>query len=248
MLHCFKPIVIAHRGSFPENRMDGFEKAVRMGCHMIECDIRLSKDIHPMVIHDKTIDRTTPNHHGYVDQLSRHELERHKIPSFSELAHWMSLPGNQELHIAIELKHLGKEHNKIMTQTVLAILESHHLIDRSIVISFNMKLIKDVKKICPNVHSAIIIPYLAYPPIRFRDPFQLCDEHDSDHLWMYHRIVTKQIVEKAKKVRKKVFAWTVNHEERIKSVCDLGVDGIITDYPEKLLLTQSTQSIQSFDF
>jgi len=218
-------IRIAHRGTQPENRMTGFANAARAGCHMIECDIRLSKDDHPMVIHDKTINRTTPNGKGSVSNMARYELEKHNVPSFQELTQWISEGPQKNLLMAVELKCLdNKDKNKFMVRRVVEILETQSIVDRSILISFDKDMVKLAKESCQDISTAIILP------VYFRDPFQLCDKYRSDHLWMYHRMISRHLVEKAKKVRKKIFAWTVNDPERIRTLCDMGVDGIVTDY------------------
>lgn len=56
------PVVVAHRGSSgnaPENTMAAFRLALKEGADAIELDVHLSKDGHPVVIHDVSLDRTT---------------------------------------------------------------------------------------------------------------------------------------------------------------------------------------------
>lgn len=228
MLHKEIPVLnIAHRGSKPENRMLGFIKAAKIGCHMIECDIRLSRDGFPMVIHDKTIDRTTPNGYGIVSDMTRSELEKFSIPSFQELTQWIVDHNQQHLQIAVEVKNLyNNNKNQLMIQYVVDILKKQSLVDRSILISFNKNMVKFAKESCPELTTAIILP------IFFQNPFQLCNTYKSDHLWMYHRLISKHLIETAKIDGKKIFAWTVNDHNRIRTLCQMGVDGIITDHPE----------------
>src|SRR5881394_1191739 len=66
----------AHRGAmelWPENTLGGFTEALRLGAHMIELDVRLSRDGHPIVIHDQTVERTT-NGKGEVAELTLPQL------------------------------------------------------------------------------------------------------------------------------------------------------------------------------
>ena len=100
-----KLLRIAHRGYAPENKIMGFKKAVARGCDIIECDLRLSADNHPMVIHDKTINRTTCGT-GYVKFLSRNMLECYGVPSLEQMLHWL-ITLNKSVFVAFELKDLG---------------------------------------------------------------------------------------------------------------------------------------------
>jgi len=66
-----KILVIAHRGAAdeaPENTLPAIEAAIRMGCDIVEVDVRLSRDGKVVLIHDATVDRTT-NGRGRVDEL-----------------------------------------------------------------------------------------------------------------------------------------------------------------------------------
>ncbi len=70
--------VIGHRGAAayaPENTLVSFMKAREMGADWFELDVRLSKDGEVVVMHDDTVDRTT-NGHGYVRDLTLHELKQ----------------------------------------------------------------------------------------------------------------------------------------------------------------------------
>jgi glycerophosphoryl diester phosphodiesterase len=71
-----KPLVIAHRGDSahrPENTLASFASALEVGAELVELDVQLSRDGHPVVIHDPTVDRTT-NGRGRVDALDLAEL------------------------------------------------------------------------------------------------------------------------------------------------------------------------------
>ena len=78
-----KILKIGHRGAkgyAPENTLASFEKALELGVDMIELDVQNSKDFIPMVIHDKTIDRTTTGI-GLVNDFSAMDLHKFGIPS-----------------------------------------------------------------------------------------------------------------------------------------------------------------------
>lgn len=69
--------VCAHRGAsvtHPENTLPAFREAIRLGAHMIEFDVRMTKDSEPVIMHDATVDRTT-NGSGKVCELMLAELK-----------------------------------------------------------------------------------------------------------------------------------------------------------------------------
>lgn len=217
------PKIIAHRGSQPENRISGFINGIKQGCHMVECDVRLNRDAVPFVLHDKTINRVCQGYNGSIENLSLDDLSKYDIPSFNCLA---KLIREYNITIAVELKDLGSiRKNTILADKVIDIISEHNIIDKSYIISFNKELIKYTKEAYPIITTAIILP------IFFKSPFQLCDTYKSDHLWMYHRIISKYLVEKARNYHKKIYAWTVNDVYQMERLCKLGVDGIVTDYP-----------------
>lgn len=218
-----KPLIIGHRGSYPENRIAGFKNSIKHGCRMIECDVRLTKDIVPVLLHDKSINRVCPGHYGYIHDISSNELEKYKIPTFDCFAQWTI---ENDINIAIELKDLGNNKtNNILSDKVVEIISKYDIIDRSYIISFNKDIIKYTKESYPFITTSIIFPY------SFRKCFQLCDIYKSDHLWMHHERINKYLVEKAKQYNKKIYAWTVNDIYCMEKLCKLGVDGIVTDTP-----------------
>ena len=107
--------ICAHRGamdSHPENTIAAFKEAVRLGAHMIEFDVRMTKDGHLVVLHDETVDRTT-NGKGEISELTLEEVKRldagswksekfrgEKIPTFKEALAVM--PDNIWLNVHIK--------------------------------------------------------------------------------------------------------------------------------------------------
>lgn len=74
-------IVVAHRGGHeaaPENSIAAIEEAIAAGAHMVELDVRKTKDGRYVLMHDKSIDRTTTGA-GRVDMLTLAQLRRHRL-------------------------------------------------------------------------------------------------------------------------------------------------------------------------
>jgi len=71
-----KTFVCAHRGASgtrPENSLEAFTEAVKLGCEMIEFDVRMTKDEHLVLLHDPLVDRTT-NGNGPIRELLYSEV------------------------------------------------------------------------------------------------------------------------------------------------------------------------------
>jgi glycerophosphoryl diester phosphodiesterase len=133
---------IAHRGYVPENSMLGFKNAIARGCDIIECDVRLSVDKHPVIIHDKTVNRTTKET-GYVHCLHKYALEDYGVPSLEQMLQWLTTL-EASIYVAFELKDLGTvPANTLLLDNTLYLLQKYKFIDSSIIISFNSKIVQD---------------------------------------------------------------------------------------------------------
>lgn len=216
---------VAHRGYAPENKMVGFQQAVSRGCNMIECDLRLSLDKHPMVIHDKRIDRTT-NGSGYVSRLQKPALQFHGIPSLDELLQWFK--GQDNLYAAFELKDIGRSSNAVLLTKTLALLQKYDVIDRSIIISFNVATVRSAKKLCPELCTGLVY---ANTRTILRNPFDIVKRINADCLWVNHQMVPAILP--LNKYDVPICIWTVNTKKDITCL-DKNVVGIVSDDLQKV--------------
>ena len=223
---------VAHRGAYPENTLVGFQKAVEDGCDMFECDIRLSSDNHPVVIHDKTINRTT-NGKGFVASMKLHELQFYGIPSLEELLMWFSIKNN--ILGAFELKNIGKKNAMLLNKT-LSLLEKYNVVNRSILISFNTKLLALSKSICPQVCTGIVLSqYNLLQSIHsnslHKNPIQVAMTIKADVLWVSYKLIPTILYLNSSNMP--IFIWTVNNKKDIVAI-DKNVVGILSDDINKL--------------
>ena len=151
--------VAAHRGwstPYPENTMRAFEEAAKLGVDQIETDIRITKDGELVLIHDKTVDRTT-NGTGLVHDFTLEELRKldagkingmegqgYVIPTFDEFMVFAdTLP---KMTFDLELKEYPEPGNVEISHEVcdrvLAAVDAHGLTDRIVVNTFNGELHK----------------------------------------------------------------------------------------------------------
>lgn len=212
---------IGHRGAkghSPENTLASFEKAIALGVDMIELDVWLSSDKIPMVIHDETIDRTTSKM-GLVTDYNAKELQHLGIPTLRDV---FELVDNR-CEINVEIKTFSA------TQAVLNLIAKNTFNQSKILISsFDWNALQEVR-----FHDEDIrIGVLSETDLDLAMAFAKFIKAEAIH--PYYHLLTAENVEKIKEKGFKVFPWTINEPEDITFVKSLEVDGIITDFPERL--------------
>lgn len=212
---------IGHRGAkghLPENTLASFENAITLGVDMIELDVWLSADKIPIVIHDKTIDRTTSKT-GLVTDYSAKELQHLGIPTLRDV---FELVDNR-CEINVEIKTFSA------TQAVLNLIARSTFEQSKILISsFDWNALQGVR-----FHDEDIrIGVLTETDLELAMAFAKFIKAEAIH--PYYHLLTAENVKKIKEKGFKVFPWTINEPEDITFVKSLEVDGIITDFPERL--------------
>ncbi|WP_412465010.1 glycerophosphodiester phosphodiesterase [Flavobacterium mekongense] len=212
---------IGHRGAkghSPENTLASFEKAIALGVDMIELDVWLSSDKIPMVIHDETIDRTTSKM-GLVTDYNAKELQHLGIPTLRDV---FELVDNR-CEINVEIKTFSA------TQAVLNLIAENTFDQSKILISsFDWNALQEVR-----FHDEDIrIGVLTETDLDLAMAFAKFIKAEAIH--PYYHLLTAENVEKIKVKGFKVFPWTINEPEDITFVKSLEVDGMITDFPERL--------------
>ncbi len=240
--------VIAHRGACavaPQNTMPAFEKAVELGSDGFETDVHLTNDGHIVICHDYNIDETSDGK-GTITQMSLEEFRSYdfgnyfsedfkgtKGPTLEEfLAFCQTAPEAEVLNI--EIKPSKEDDLSIVKKTIDAV-KAHGLFDRLLISSFSTKMLLEAKKIDERCKTAFlysprdtIFIKVSLSAARFAKSLKLSALHP------YFLTVTNRYVAKAHELGIKVNVWTVNKEKDIRRMIKCGVDGIITDYPEKV--------------
>jgi glycerophosphoryl diester phosphodiesterase len=212
---------IGHRGAkghLPENTLASFEKAIGLGVDMIELDVRLSFDKVPMVLHDETIDRTTSKT-GKVTDYNAKELQQLGIPTLRDVFELI----DNRCEINVELKTFSA------TQAALNLIAKSTFDQNKILISsFDWNALQEVR-----FHDEDIrIGVLTETDLELALAFAKFIKAEAIH--PYYHLLTAENVQKIKEKGFKVFPWTINEPEDITFVQSLEVDGIITDFPERL--------------
>ena len=227
-------LAIAHRGASmlaPENTLAALRLAHSAGAAWVECDVQLTRDDVPVIIHDETLGRTT-NLSGKLCDYTYKQIQECDAGSwFSErfsseriptLTQWLQLSAELGLSINLELK--GNYRYQVCVEKVLQTIESYWPKDRELPLlsSFNRKLLRCLYQ-ATSYHFALNVnSYWKLLP-----SFVASSRCVSVHLDDLQ--VSEKRVARLKKNNKKVYVFTVNELDRALLLKSWGVDGVFTD-------------------
>jgi glycerophosphoryl diester phosphodiesterase len=234
-------LVIAHRGASghaPENTMAAFKKAVAMGATFIETDLQMSRDARFVAIHDTTVNRTT-NGQGIVHDMPLSELHKldagswfgsefvgERVPTLEEL---LVFSKKNDVVFYLELKPQGSwggEH------ALIGALRESGEIPRTVVISFDPSVVLKLRKIEPTLMTGLLYDG------QIENPLDKAVEVGARQIAVRSDLVTPALLSAARKKDLQVVCWTVNHSAHMRALAAAGVDGIMSDYPDRLVAAQ----------
>ena len=233
--------VFAHRGASgqaPENTLEAFELAVRMGAHGVELDVHLSRDGELVVTHDERVDRVSEGH-GAVRELTLKELKAlhfnrthpeyadARIPTLEEV---FQLLGPTGLDINIELKNSWVDYPDL-EKRVIELAARTFSLDRIIFSSFNHYSMRRVKEIAPDVCCGLLYDCTLVRPWAYAQALGV----DALHPHFSSVLVPGGECAAAHRAGILVHPWTVNSEDDIRAVLREGADIVITNYPDLAL-------------
>ncbi len=226
-------LTIAHRGasaSYPENTLRAFVAAVEAGADMCEFDVRMTRDGEVVVIHDATVKRTTGGR-GTVAAMGLAALRRldagarfgarfrgERIPTLDEVA--ATLGGRCGMDI--ELKAVGLE------RSVCEIVRGHGVLDGTVVSSFDWDQLKVVGEAEPRMRLALlasVAPAALLDAAAAMRAYAIAPRFD---------LVRSELCAEAHRRGLKVLTWTVDRRPAMRLLISAGVDGIMTNCPERL--------------
>jgi len=241
------PEVIAHRGGggeWPGETIFAFEKALEFRVDILEMDVHRTADGVLVLMHNDTVDETTDGT-GRIKDLTLAEIKQlnagfHwppeirdlniRVPTLEEV--FERFP-NQRMNIEIKQKepsivtHFGK------------LIQKHGMTDKVLVASFWDSALKEFRKEFPEIATSASTPeaikFYALDDILFAHYRPETDAIQADSKASFIHLITPHFAEKAHKLNLKVHAWTVNDVDEMRRMIKVGVDGIITDFPTRLL-------------
>jgi glycerophosphoryl diester phosphodiesterase len=225
-LFCF-----GHRGACghePENTLRSVRRALELGAHGVEVDVHLA-DGQLMVIHDDTLQRTT-NGVGRIAEKTFDYLRSldaglgEHIPTLAEVLDTV----NHRAVINVELKGPGAA-----VPVVTLIDEYVHKhgwrYEDFLLSSFDHEQIREAKLLQPQIRIAPLIDKVPRGQAKFAQQMSAWSVNIS------RRCVTRTLVEDAHFRGLKVFVFTVNEPKDITRMKSLGVDGVVSDFPERVV-------------
>lgn len=229
-------LIYAHRGASkyaPENTLSSFKKAWTLHADGIETDVQLTKDHAVVVIHDPTIDRTTPRR-GKIKDYTLQELvglsngewfdsvfHDDKLLSLTELLDWWK---TTSLHLNIELKSHRYNDRGLVNETVRQLQQIKNQ-EKITLSSFNAAYLQQVKALNPDITTG----YLTKKQLSARVLKKHLDYIDGIHL--HYKAFTTDYLKHIHALGLYLHVYTVNDEVLFNDYLQQGVDGIITDDP-----------------
>ena len=253
-------VVIAHQGGDglrPSNTMSAFSHAVELGVDVLEMDIHSTSDGVLVTIHDSTVDRTT-NGTGRVNEMTFAELKQldagYDWPTLAEESHrtdrpyrgqGVTIPSLEEVFEAFPDMPMNIEIKQQDPSIVKPFCDLLHAYDRTgpdrvLVATFHEGVVEEFRTECPNVPTSVVqnevvefyvlnligLHRLWSPPAA---AFQVPQTFSG------LQVTTPRFVENLQAHGVIVHPWTINDQNDMEILVEMGVDGIITDYPDKLL-------------
>jgi len=247
-------MVIAHRGGRslgPEHTLYTYQRAAGLGVDVLEIDVHLTQDNHLAVIHDKTVDRTT-NGSGTVESYQLVDLQKLdagyrwsadqgnpfplrgkgiKIPSLAEV--FQAFP---QMRLNIEIK----DPKTAAITSLCRTIQNHSMSQKVMIASFDAGALKKFRSICPAVATSAgaseAIWFYSLQKMHLQSAYSpkaqalQVPENYGDL-----QVVNKRFIAAARARNMRVQVWTVNDIDSMKRLLKHGVDGIMTDYPQKLI-------------
>ncbi len=225
------PKIIGYRGACghaPENTLASFSKALEMGVDAVELDVHLEKSGKLVVIHDERIDRVA-NGKGLVadktiEELKQYDLEwKEKIPTLDEVFDLI----DRRCVINVELK--GPSTAKPVADLIKKyVAEKGWRFEHFFVSSYNHHELFAFHQLLPEVQTGALLEGI---PFRYA---AFAEDIDATHVVLFFRSINKEFVHDAHRRGLQVFVYTVNEPEDMPRLLEMGVDGIITNYPDRI--------------
>lgn len=225
--------------------MLAFRESIDMGAQMVELDTRLSRDGVPMVFHDRTLRRMADGRSGSVAKMTAASLAKVdlgngvRIPTLAEVL----LALTPEIPVNIELKYNRYEYRSLMTG-VADVIESLGVQKRVVVSSFFKTALHFLERRLPEVEVAHLFGILSGPPhpedleaVFARELIREGNElpFAGRIAVVDHTMIDEDLARTFEEAEATLLTYTVDEPEDMKRLIGLGIDGIITNKPSRLV-------------
>jgi glycerophosphoryl diester phosphodiesterase len=230
------PLIIAHRGASayePENTLRAFDLAIRQSAQMIELDLHVTADNQVVVIHDPTLNHRT-NLKGRVDSLPLAEIRRadagkgERIPTLDETLD-LTL-GKVRLYLEIK--------DPRAALPTLRIIRERRCQAQVMLASFDIEMMRGLGEEVSDTELGLILGNATFNPmVRWREAFPWIALKRVKHqvLCMQVELCYGYLASRARANGKKLYVWTADKERQYARMTSIGVDGIVTNTPDRLV-------------
>ena len=226
-------LVVGHRGAMGhvlENTIESVQKAIELNVDGIEIDVFKSKTGELVVYHDPFLSRLS-NSNAFIEQISLDSIKKieliggYFIPTLKEIVD--IIPEKFFLNIELKGQDTAFETNKI----IINYLNTYNFpVSKFIISSFRWDELKKIRSFNKDIPIAILVDSL----YKIDDAIKLAKQINAVALNPNNEFITKEIVNKIQSKNIKVYPYTINTPRNIRRMLSMGVDAIITDYPERI--------------
>ncbi|MDR5658356.1 glycerophosphodiester phosphodiesterase [Serpentinicella sp. ANB-PHB4] len=234
VIHYGRDVKIAsHRGELhhaPENSLSAIRLAIEKGVDYVEIDVQQTKDGVVVLNHDATLRRVAGVPYS-VSELTYEEVAQvdigssfspeykgEKIPTLEQAL--MEVKGRSGIIIDIKIF----DANVDIAESIVHLIKKHDMVDEVYVQSFNYPVLQAIREKNKDIRIGQIFFFSIGDLLSF----------DVDFYTVEQSRLSNQLINNAHKAGREVWVWTVNQEQDIKRVLHYNIDGIITDYPERV--------------
>ena len=249
-----RPLVFAHQGGEdirPSNTMLAFRHAVELGADVLDTDMHMTKDGALVLMHDETVDRTT-NSQGAIRDLTLAQIKQFDAgywfttdngQTYPYRGQGVSVPTLEEMFQAFPDKRYGVEIKQTPPEIAVpfcALIRRYGMQGKILISSFRQANMDAFRRECPEIATSatedevrlfyglsLLGLTTAYSPVYHS--LQVPERSGSI------QVLTPRFVAAAHSRGVAIQPWTINEEADLRRVLALGVEGINTDYPDRLL-------------
>jgi glycerophosphoryl diester phosphodiesterase len=252
------PEVIAHRGGngqWPGETMAAYKGAIGLGVDVIEMDVYLTNDGQLVLMHDKNVATTTEGQ-GAVNDFTLDDIQRlnagyrwsadgenfpyqaplNQLPA--DLQNDLRVPSLKEVFEAFPAMRMIVEMKPADASPAAAlcqILREHQMTEKVLIASFSSHYMNEFRALCPDVATSVALSVDDVAEVLIGVHWFDDQPVKPSVLEAPHYLISHHLIKKVRAHGLRLHAWTVNELDDMKRMIDLGVDGIITDYPGRLM-------------
>ncbi|MEA1888255.1 MAG: glycerophosphodiester phosphodiesterase family protein [Pseudomonadota bacterium] len=231
-------LCIAHRGAMghePENTLSSISKALALGAPCVEVDV-FCVDGRLVVFHDVRLERMT-NGVGYLSEQSFEYLRSLDVSGGQRIFTLEEVCEVIDSQACLNIELRGPGTAAPVVELISNLIESGWDNDAILVSSFNHRELLEMKRLNHDILLGALIRGLLVDDSKFAEDLGAFSVHPS------FDFVDRRFVDDAHARGLKVYVYTVNHPEDIAKMHKLGVDGVFTNFPERVLETYTQGEI-----